>query len=246
MLAPLPSAPYRCNFWFGLRVCDPDGERMSSKTRITTFKMLSDKGELGVVLSRLMMAVNDIGIANDALGAWMGEQTGVIRKERKPGAKMYFVRILLSHTFEALRVLNKINGESELMKAVRNCSQATQDAFAEAIKVVGTDQYKFFKQVRDGIGFHYLPSVVRDTIASQATRVPDVRLTLSVGSDNLQWYYEPGDRIIDSHVVRGVFGTPEDQSAVKEVDRIIHEMHGVTEKIASFAGYFIMEVAPKQ
>lgn len=87
---------------------------------------------------------------------------------------------------------------------------------------------------------------MRDTIASQAERVPDVRLTLSVGSDNLQWYYEPGDRIIDSHVVRGVFGIPEDRNAVKEVDRIIHEMQGVTEKIASFAGYFIMEMAPKQ
>lgn len=132
---------------------------MSSKTRVTTFKRLSDKGELGVVPARLMMAVNDIGIANDALGTWMGEQTGVIRKERQGGAKMYFVRILLSHTFEALRVLNKINGEPELMKAVRNCPQATQDAFAEAIKVIGTDQYKFFNQVRNGIGFHYLPAL---------------------------------------------------------------------------------------
>ena len=34
----------------------------------------------------------------------MGEQTEVIRKERQLGAKMYFVRMLLSHTFEALRV----------------------------------------------------------------------------------------------------------------------------------------------
>jgi hypothetical protein len=103
------------------------------------------------------MAVNDIGIANDGLGAWMGEQTGVIPRERQPGAKMYFVRMLLSHTFEALRILNKINAESELMKVIRSSSRATQDAFAKAIAVVGTDQYKFLKQVRDGIGFHYLP-----------------------------------------------------------------------------------------
>lgn len=216
---------------------------MSSKTRITTFRKLSDKDELGVVLGRLMMAVNDIGIANDGLGAWMGEQTDVIRKERQSGAKMYFVRMLLSHTFEALRVLNKIRGEADLMKAVHNSSQATQDAFAKAVAVVGTDQYKFFRKVRDGIGFHYLPGTVRYTIARQADRAPDVRLTLSVGSDNLQWYYEPGDRIIDGFVVRDVFGIPEDKSAVKEVDRIIHEMQEVTEYIAVFAGYFIMENA---
>jgi hypothetical protein len=71
---------------------------MSSKTKYTTFKKLSDKDELGVVLGRLMMAVNDIGVCNDGLGAWMGEQKDAIRKERQQGARMYFVRMLISHT----------------------------------------------------------------------------------------------------------------------------------------------------
>lgn len=70
-----------------------------------------------------------------------------------------------------------------------------------------------------------------------------MNLSLSVGSDNLQWYYEPGDRIIDSFIIRDVFGIPEDADAVKEVDRLIHEMQDVAEHIATFAGYFIMEAA---
>jgi len=63
------------------------------------------------------------------------------------------------------------------------------------------------------------------------------------GSDNLQWYYEPGDRIIDSFIIRDVFCIPEDADAVKEVDRLIHEMQDVAEHIAAFAGYFTMEAA---
>ena len=67
---------------------------MGELIRLTNFKKLSDKGELGIILGRLMLAVNDLSIANDALGQWMGEQTGV-RKTREKGAKMYFVRILI-------------------------------------------------------------------------------------------------------------------------------------------------------
>ena len=216
---------------------------MSSKTKYTTFKKLSDKDELGVVLGRLMMAVNDIGVCNDGLGAWMGEQKDAIRKERQQGARLYFVRMLISHTFEALQVLNKINGEPDLLKVVQGCSEPTQEAFNRAIAVVGTDQYKLFKEVRNSLGFHYLSGTVRYTVDRQAGRVPDVNLSLSVGSDNLQWYYEPGDRIIDSFIIRDVFGIPEDADAVKEVDRLIHEMQDVAEHIATFAGYFIMEAA---
>jgi hypothetical protein len=216
---------------------------MSSKTKYTTFKKLSDKDQLGIVLGRLMMAVNDIGVCNDGLGAWMGEQEGAIRKERQQRARMYFVRMLISHTFEALQVLNKINGESDLLKVVHARSEPTQEAFSRAIAVVGTDQYKFFKEVRNSLGFHYLPATVRYTVDRQAGRVPAVNLSLSVGSDNLQWYYEPGDRIIDSFIIRDVFGIPEDADAVKEVDRLIHEMQDVAEHIATFAGYFIMEQA---
>jgi hypothetical protein len=190
-----------------------------------------------------MIAVNDIGVCNDGLGAWMGEQEGTIRKERQQGARMYFVRMLISHTFEALQVLNKINAEPDLLNVVRGCSEPTQEAFIRAIAVIGTDQYKFFKEVRNSLGFHYLPATVRYTVDRQADRVPDVNLALSVGSDNLQWHYEPGDRIIDSFIIRDVFGIPEDADAVKEVDRLIHEMQDVAEHIVIFAGYFIMERA---
>ena len=67
---------------------------------------------------------------------------------------------------------------------------------------------KFFKNVLDSHAFHYLRGLyARPYKASE--RVPDVHLSLSVGSDNLQWYPEPGDRIIDSYIVRDVFGLPE-------------------------------------
>jgi hypothetical protein len=108
---------------------------MASKTRLTTFKKLSDKGELGVVLGRLMVALNDVGIANEGLGSWMKEQEG-IRKDRQPGAKMYYIRMLISHIYEALTVINKINNTPELRKIVDQSYPDTRSQFEKCAAVM--------------------------------------------------------------------------------------------------------------
>jgi hypothetical protein len=215
---------------------------MSSKTRVTTFNKLGGKSELGVILGRLMLAMNDIGIANDALGSWMKEQEG-IRRDRQRGAKMYFVRMLISHVFEALTVINKIKETAELFRIVEQSTKPTVDAFQRCASVIGTEKYKRMKELRSGLGFHYLDKPVREAIASQATKAGDIQLSISVGHDPLEWFYEPGDRIIDSALVRGIFRIPEGADVQKEVDRLIHDIQAVGDDLAAFGGYFILENA---
>lgn len=215
---------------------------MASTQRLTTFAKLGSKGEMGVALGRLMLAMNDIGIANDALGSWMKEQEGV-RKDRQRGAMMYFVRMLISHVFEALTVINKINTTPELLKVVELSHKPTQEAFRRCTAVIGTNKYKTMKDLRSGFGFHYLDGPVRDAIKSQHEKAPTIQLALSVGHDPLEWYYEPGDRIVDSALVRGIFKIPDGAEVQKEVDRLIHEIQSVGDDLAEFAGHFIMENA---
>ena len=71
---------------------------MSTRTRMTTFKHLADKGELGIVLVRLMMFVNDLGLCNDSLEQWHKFEDEP-HKSRASGAKMYFVRLMIAHMF---------------------------------------------------------------------------------------------------------------------------------------------------
>jgi hypothetical protein len=215
---------------------------MGSLQRLTTFQKLDNKGELGVVLGRLMLAMNDISIANDALGSWMKDQEG-IRKDRQRGAKMYFVRMLISHVFEALTVISKIRNTPELMEIVQQSSDAIRAPFARCAAVIGTEKYKQMKALRSGLGFHYLDAPVREAILSQGQKAPDLQLALSVGHDPLEWYYEPGDRIVDSAVVRGVFKVPEEADVQKEVDKLIHDIQSVGDDLAQFGGYFVMEYA---
>jgi hypothetical protein len=60
-------------------------QQLQSTTRMTTFKTLADTGALGQVLVRLMMAINDFGLANEALGGWMKERPPKL-VGRQPGA----------------------------------------------------------------------------------------------------------------------------------------------------------------
>jgi hypothetical protein len=220
----------------------PEGREgsMAHLTRLTNFKKLANEGELGVILGRLMLAVNDLSIANDALGQWMSEQTG-IRKTRAKGAKMYFVRILISHVFEALKIINRIKSTPELMRIIERAPKVIQDHFSACLRVIGTDDYKLMKAMRNDVSFHYLDQTVRDAIASQAEKAPEVPLELQVGDDTLHWYSEPGDRIIDSAVVRGVCKIPEGADIQPTVDNLIHRMQSVGDHLAHFGGYFIME-----
>lgn len=78
---------------------------------------LASKGKLGSVLVRLMMVVNDMSLAMDAQRRWT-EDAGETRMHRERGAKIYFVRLQISHIFEAMKIIGEIAGNPGLMMAV--------------------------------------------------------------------------------------------------------------------------------
>jgi hypothetical protein len=57
---------------------------------------LKARGETGVVLVRLMMACNDMTLANESLAEWKPEQPRD-RAYRQLGAMRYFVRLQMGH-----------------------------------------------------------------------------------------------------------------------------------------------------
>ena len=61
------------------------------------------KGELGSVLIRLMMAINDMSLAMDAQRRWT-EDSMKNREHRERGAKIYFIRLQISHIYEAMKI----------------------------------------------------------------------------------------------------------------------------------------------
>jgi|SRR5258705_2083788 hypothetical protein len=193
---------------------------MNSKTRMTTFRKLADAGELAPLLVQLMMAVNDLSIADHGLRYWHSE-IPVPHENRVQGSKSYFVRLQIAHTFEALKVIYRLKNKPAFMAKVEQCDRATNAAFNRLVAVIGTEEYQKMKRLRNAITFHYETQAIQDAINRQSAKFPDYAMPLSTGSTTLDWYFEPGDRIVDSVIIRDALAMTSDPAVSAAVDKIV-------------------------
>ena len=211
---------------------------MSSKTRLTTFRRLAGAGDIAPLLVQLMMAVNDLGIADHGLKYW-SENPPSEHQDRIQGAKSYFVRLQIAHTFEALKVIGKIQRRPNFFKLVQQCDQHTQEAFARLASVIGTDKYRSMKRLRNAITFHYETNAIVEAIKRQSDKFPDHPMSLSIGSQTLDWHFEPGDQMVDSIIIRDAIGLQAYPVVSAEVDKVASRLQTIAEDLANFSGYFI-------
>ena len=94
-----------------------------TSTRVVDYQRLLDRGRAATIVVKLMMACNDMQLANEALSGWKEEQPRN-RQYRQIGAKMYFVRVQMAHLHEALNII-----EEQVVPEVREQgSKALRDA----------------------------------------------------------------------------------------------------------------------
>src|SRR6266481_3264610 len=106
---------------------------MGSTTRMVRSASLVQDKEIASVVLRLMMAMNDIGVANDALQEW--DQTENPKKKvRQNGGRLYFGRMQMAHIYEGLLIVEDISKTSKLKAAVDRCDAKTRRSFDEIAK----------------------------------------------------------------------------------------------------------------
>jgi hypothetical protein len=210
----------------------------SSRTRISTLRQVGSKRVIGPVGVRLMMALNDMSLANDSLAQWHDEQPRN-RRGRQTGAKMYFLRVLISHTFEALEIVKQIRDTPELTSAVEQCDAQTQSSFAAVVKAIGADDYKRMLRIRNDISFHYGRKIVERGLEEIATEHPDVAVAMTVGSETILWHFEPADLVVDRIVCRKIFDIPKGSDLSEEIGVIVDRIQRIGEQLTDFAGHFI-------
>ena len=99
-----------------------------TNTRYVDFQKLEARGESAVTVVKLMMACNDLLLADEAHSEWNNNQS-VERKSRKIGARLYFMRIQLAHLHEGLKIVEQIKGDSTLLTVIDQCDSQTQESF---------------------------------------------------------------------------------------------------------------------
>ncbi len=132
---------------------------MATTLRQIEFAQLRNKGPDAAIVIKLMMACNDLSLANQALSEWKSPQSKD-RQEHQTAACMYFARIQFSHLHEALQVIHQLESAPSLRQIVSQCDARTQDSYAKLIEYVhGGPNHNRIRSlignVRDNFTFHY-------------------------------------------------------------------------------------------
>jgi hypothetical protein len=83
-------------------------------TRLIDYQRLEARGKSSVLVIKLMMACNDMQLANEAASNWKEDQPRN-KQYRQAGARMYFIRLQMAHLHEALKIADEIRHDNQLM-----------------------------------------------------------------------------------------------------------------------------------
>jgi hypothetical protein len=215
---------------------------MGSTTRMVRSASLVQDKEIASVVLRLMMAMNDIGVANDALQEW--DQTeNPKKKARQNGGRLYFGRMQMAHIYEGLLIVEDISKTSKLKAAVDRCDTKTRRSFDEIAKFLNAPDYKILARIRNNVSFHYDGKLAVRALEQIATKYPSDVSPLSLGHETLDWYFELGDKVFDRVVVRDIFKVGEDVDMRSAINAVLHRLHLMAAAFSDFAGYFIRHYA---
>lgn len=216
-----------------------------TSTKYISFESLEARGDSAVTVVKLMMACNDMSLANQALTEWKKEQP-MMKKSRQVGAGMYFVRTQLAHLHEGLKIIEAIRDDSSLMAHVTTCDQETQQSFRNLVSFLpgGLNHSEFERlvgRVRHNLTFHYDVSgkLIKKAISDRANRSNARLSSITRGSAGPLWHFKVADDVIDGIVVRQIWKIPRRSNLREEADKVADRVHQIFLWFVDFAGEFI-------
>ncbi len=212
-------------------------------TRYLGFDVFHQRGGSAATVVKLMMACNDMSLANQTLADWRKDQPAR-RKTRAFGARIYFLRMEFGHLYEGLKVIYQIPRDPVLMARVTACDQQTQLSFDELLTYQkGGVNHVVLKdlagKVRHNIAFHYdqAGTLIERAVAELAKRGRSASVTRADTAPD--WHFELADVIVDEVVCRGLWGITPGPGAAARVDEAAMAIHQLFRTFMDFSGEFI-------
>jgi hypothetical protein len=216
-----------------------------TSTRFLSFDTLHTHGQAADTVVKLMMACNDLSLANQALSDWKKEQPST-KKPRQTGAGMYFIRMQLAHLYEGLKVIEEIKKDQFLVGLLGQCDAETQRSFHELTQFLpdGSCHSEFERlvgKVRHNLAFHYYGcgKLINRAIADRAARQEARTSSVTRGDTAYLWYFKVADDVVDSIVVRQIWAIPRYADMRAEADKVADRAHQIFRWFVDFAGEFI-------
>lgn len=192
-------------------------------------------------IMRLMMAFNDIVLANQCMSMIKREKSP-IAQEYKEGAGMYFVRLQFSHLNEAMKIMKKIRDTQFLLSIVKQCSDRGKENF-EKLKgyLKGEQNYAEFEnkvgKIRHNLTFHYGESTkLYNRALKRRSERQDGKISKITWSPDIEnMRFNIADDIHDTIVCRQIWQIPEGANIREEANKFADFGHEVCVCFLEFA-----------
>ena len=205
-------------------------------------RLLFQKEKASLII-RLMMAGNDISLANQCLSKYK-EDHGRMSKHAQRGALMYFVRLQCGHLKEAMDLVQEICDDQDLYDRINRCSAHAQGCFDNLKNCLngGLDHKKFkdyVMKVRHKTVFHYDSKLVERALADRAS-IPEAKTSKITRGDHISfWRFDLSDDIVDSLICQHIWRIPIDADLRKQADEIADFGSNLCVSFLDFCGEFI-------
>jgi len=214
-------------------------------TLIVDFERLASRGADGAVVAKLMMACNDMTIANLSLSDWKEEQSQD-RRDLQVGARLYFIRLELSHLYEGLKIIPEIRSAAGLYSHLQSCDNQTQESFSEVEAFApggarNRELEALVGRIRNTLTFHYhgaskpIERAIRDRGSRKGARLSSI----TRGTTAHRWRFSAADDIVDSVVVRQIWNVPQSADLRSAVDEAAMRVHAISLRFLDFAGEYV-------
>jgi hypothetical protein len=214
--------------------------RANSRTWYIKASTIASQAEIASTLVRLMIMINDLSLANNAVIEW-STATEKKRLRRRGGGMLYHVRILMGHVYEALKMIKIISNDSRLRDAVMSCDWRIIDEFLKIESFTKSPEMNMLECFRNKAAFHYDRNLPIQNLHRVVEKLPDELFAYSMGEDGLDWHFELGDAVMNTMIIRDIFHQDYDRSPerTKKVEEIATRQQEIARAFTDFAGHFI-------
>lgn len=211
-------------------------------TRTVRFETLSRRGKSAETVIKLMMACNDLQIANESLQRWRNDTS--LPSTKRSAAGMYFVRMQLSHFYEGMSAIKAVQNDATLMELLESCDSQTIASFRSLTKFLSGGALhdrleQLVGRMRSHIAFHYdeTGKLIRRVLAERSTSTSTSSITR--GSDMSKWHFKVASDVVDDMVVHHIWRIPRTKASAANADAVVSEIHEVFLEFVDFCGEFI-------
>lgn len=212
---------------------------MSSRTKLVSMDKIAADKEIGSVLIRLMMVMNDCAIAEETATMWRERMEEKIRIKQQEAFK-YFVELQIGHLHEGLAIVREIAQKTKLRDLVDRCNSSTQERFERLRHYEpGVAIGNVILNIRNKLAFHYDPTMIRDELLGHVRQFPRTAALVSIGDKSGDVLFEPGAVINERVATQQVFALPAGADIDEASNNLMVELQAIMEDFMNFGSSFV-------